>query len=666
MQSHSPSATPNRAGRALRSLLGRGKDDTPGRSTRSLIDDSPPPRKFSRHVRQLFVFLVVLVAIANLSSLILLDRLVRDEANRVHEVFREALGQLELTWVNSSSSERLTIDLDAIANAHGIGWVSVAVRNESHYGRRWLVSLGEDSTPPTLGFQSDEATPVVPSSGYKSDDTYWEFDTQADVWAGHDVIATAGMPATRLGEMRAQLRRELWVRGLVLAAFGLFAALFYRFVLLPFRDMRRRADTLMRSGVLPDDLAGVNDDPEYVMSTFDVLVHKLLERADEFQRRAVHSERRARDLERFNELMLSSLSTGVVILNHHGLILQLNPSAERILGVRGDAIEGSFAADAGFPLEMVAVIDEGLRFGYTYARRELRIDSDSGTKPRFLGVNTSLILDDQENLIGLSVLLSDITEIKLLKDELEENQRLADLGEMSAGLAHQLRNSTAAILGYGKLMIGKTSDGTAEQEWAKAIVEETQETEAMLTKFLDFARPLNADQSLIDLSEVVLESVESMGRVADENGVRVICSPDDTVEGIHVVGDALLLKQVLVNLIQNAIEAMSQGGMVTVSVRSKPPVRDHRGEAIVRVADNGTGIPEDHQGRIFHPFHTSKDQGTGLGLPLAKKIAVLHGGNLTLESTSPAGATFILILPLATTESASRPTRPLSLKPSVS
>ncbi|GAB4316463.1 MAG: hypothetical protein Kow0074_04390 [Candidatus Zixiibacteriota bacterium] len=631
----------------------------------AFIEDAPPPRKFSRHVRQLFVFLVVLVAITNLSPLILLDRLVRDEANRIHRQLKDALDQLELTWVRTPPDQRGAIDLDAIARAHAIRWLTVAVQDQDD-GGSWLIQAATDSIPDYLQSSLGTATPNVPRSGYLDDSHYWEFRTHTEVWAGRNVIASAGIPAERLGEMRNQLHRERLVRGLVLAAFGLFALLFYRFVLLPFRDMRRRADALIRSGVIPGDLAAMHDDPEYVMSTFDVLVHKLLERADAFHRRAVHSERRARDLERFNELMLSSLSTGVLILNNHGLILQLNPSAEKILGVRADAVEGLIATDAGFPSEMVALIDEGLRFGYTYSRRELRIESEPGMRPRFLGVNTSLILDDRENLIGLSVLLSDITEIKHLKDALEENQRLADLGEMSAGLAHQLRNSTAAILGYGKLMIGKTPPGTAEHEWAQAIVDETRETEAMLTKFLDFARPLNSDQSLLSLNAVILESIQTLQHHAEENGVRVLCSLETDADDVQVIGDQLLLKQVLINLIQNAIEAMAEGGIVEISLQSRPGEHGRRGEALIRVSDTGTGINEDNLPRIFHPFHTTKDQGTGLGLPLAKKIAVLHGGNLILESTGSDGSVFVLSLPLAVPEPAPVITRPLSLKPPVS
>ena len=609
--------------------------------------------RFSRHIREYFLFVVVLVGVTNLSSLILLHRVRHQEDVAVVRQLNWALDQMRLMWDQSSSGARLTLRLDRLADEWDVDYLAFAVRMADSTGHiRW--HFRSSAVSKSSGGVWDSITALPPNfavSGWRGESDYQRVVTRAEDWELLPVVISAANSSPQLGALERLVHQEMWLRGLVLAAFAVFTILFFRLVLLPFRDMRKRAAALAQSGVLPEDLGPAVDDPEYVIATFDLLMHRLSDNADSLRRRAARSERRARDLERFNEYMLASLSTGVLIVGPDGEILRLNRSAENILRVKSDDLIGRSYRTAGLYPEMVAIVEEGLRDGYVYSRREVRLEQTQAGGPKYLGINTSRILNESDEIIGFSVLLTDLTEIKQLYDELAENQRLADLGEMAAGLAHQLRNSIAAILGYGKLLRQTVTPETPTSDWVESIIEETDETSDMLTRFLDFARPLNPDQTPIDVQDVIREAIVSMADLAAANRVRVSVNATPGCETRMVDGDALLLKQVFINLIQNAIEAMPDGGGVAISVRLREPEPGDRQQFWISIADTGGGIPEDMQSRVFQPFFTLKDKGTGLGLPLAKKIAIVHGGNLILDHSSPAGTAFTVILPVETTTS---------------
>ncbi len=270
-----------------------------------------------------------------------------------------------------------------------------------------------------------------------------------------------------------------------------------------------------------------------------------------------------------------------------------------------------------------------------------------GAEPIYLGVNTSCIKSDTGQTVGLSVLMTDLTAIKKLQDEVAENQRLADLGELAAGLAHQLRNSMAAILGYGRLVRKSAPEEGQLGAWADGLLTETNETSAMITRFLDFARPLHTERQTVNLIECIDAAISQVAQLASEMGV-IIDPFAPVVTSACTEGDEILLRQVFVNLIQNAVEASTRGAHVTVALQSATAGSNGR-RWLVTVRDQGGGIPADIQPRIFQPFFTTKDTGTGLGLALARKIIVSHGGGLTLQQSSPAGSTFAVTLPVGVT-----------------
>lgn len=630
---------------------------------------------FTRHVREIFIVLIALVAASNFSGLFLLDRVIHEEETGVDARLTTALDQIRPHHPSGFPATARPADLTSLAGDLRLIDLQVGFAVPNHGDIRWRVLRSTQGESSETSFAALADTPQMPKSGWTADGEYWQYMTISTTWNGQLVVVCAAVPATGLGGLLRQFRQEIWVRGFIVVAFILFAVLFHRIVLRPFRDMRRRAAALVDSGLLPEAKGQPIDDPEYVIWTFDVLVRELIDEADVHRQRAVQSETRARNVERFNEYMLRSMSTGVLILGHDGVILRANRAAERILHASGCGLVGRHFTEAELYPEMIALIEEGLRYGQMYSRREMRIERPKEEEPIFLGANTSLIRDEFDDVVGLSLLLTDLTEIKRLYDNLTENQRLADLGEMTASLAHQLRNSMAAILGYARLLRQMSGSDERSMAWADSVIGEAQETSQMLERFLSFARPLSGDRSPVDLENVITEAIETMGALARESGVHLAFqSPGDRTKEYEVLGDQLLLRQVFINLIQNAIEAMPSGGNIEIRMGDllipagdpprarlsedwpqyggKPTRRDHEATIRVEVIDQGTGITEGDRTRIFRPLFTSKETGTGLGLTLAKKIAVFHGGSLILERSGPEGSTFVVTLPAQRTKPA--------------
>jgi PAS domain S-box-containing protein len=443
------------------------------------------------------------------------------------------------------------------------------------------------------------------------------------------------------------MRSERWLRGLILLGFLIFTVLFYRLVLLPFHDMRRRATALIRTGVLPPAPGNQENDPEYVMAAFDQLLTHFSVEARRQTIRADDSQRQARNVERFNEYMLRSLSTGVVILAHDGRVLRFNRAAERILNLGGPEVIGRQYRDIGLPHPLTEVLRDGLEIGKVYGRHEVEIELDDSGETIHLGVNTSRIRDGRERVVGLSLLLTDLTKIKKLENEVAESQRLADLGELAAGLAHQLRNSIAAIFGYGKMLRRTADPQDVHAKWVDAIIEETSETSDMIARFLDFARPLEVQRGSVQLVSVIHGAIAAVGSVLTKTGAQLSFPECPQVSSVQVIADELLLKQVFVNLIQNAAEAGGPGGTIEITFPAMDDSAATPGLVAISVSDSGGGIPKEDRARIFHPFFTTKDEGTGLGLALARKIVAAHQGTLTLASTAATGSTFTVSLPLA-------------------
>ena len=226
-------------------------------------------------------------------------------------------------------------------------------------------------------------------------------------------------------------------------------------------------------------------------------------------------------------------------------------------------------------------------------------------------------------------------------EQLQRSERLASLGEIAAGLAHEVKNPLSAIKGAIEIVQGRASRGTPEAEFAAIAVRELARIESLLGDFLAYARPREPQRSMVLPNALIERVLPVLSPVAQRAGVALDVT--DVAGPLMVHVDPEQVSQVLFNVILNAVQASTAGGHVHVQIeRAHDAVR-------VNVRDDGPGIPAHVAGRIFEPFFTTKSGGTGLGLPIAQRIMAAHGGSIALASDASGGTTFRLILPVAST-----------------
>jgi two-component system, NtrC family, sensor histidine kinase HydH len=330
--------------------------------------------------------------------------------------------------------------------------------------------------------------------------------------------------------------------------------------------------------------------------------------------------------------VVEGMAEGLVNIDHDGVIRTLNPEAERILGLRA-------AGAVGRPWQEVFAGEGWGDFAsFISAGRPFY---DRMVPPRGPGlaplVVTLASVRGQAGRGGLVFFLRDREEVESLRDEVRRSERLAALGRLVAGMAHEIRNPLNSIRGFTQLLSGKFPEGSGESRAAGIIIREVDRLNRVITDLLDFSRPKEVRFSLLDLNEVVRSAVPLVEREGAAGGVKVVeeLAPD----GVTVRGDGDSLKQALLNLLLNALQAMPDGGVLTLTTRAE------EGGAILDVSDTGVGISSADAANIFEPFFTMRQKGTGLGLAIVHRIVQDHGGEIRVRSAPGKGATFTVRFP---------------------
>jgi len=266
--------------------------------------------------------------------------------------------------------------------------------------------------------------------------------------------------------------------------------------------------------------------------------------------------------------------------------------------------------------------------------------------------------DEIALLLEIAERLATTVENSKLYERMRERDRLAALGEMAAGLAHEIRNPLGAIKGAAQCLDPPARPGE-EGEFLDVIVEEVNRLNGVVTEFLDYARPLKQSFGTVDINEVVARTIRL---IQNELPPALTLSVDLAATLPPVEGEPEQLKQVLINLVQNGIQALGgRGGVIRVRTRGPEPLPDLRGGADfveLEVTDDGPGIPTEQQPHIFVPFYTTKQKGTGLGLAICQRIVKNHGGSISVTSRVGEGTTFVVRLPALAPSTAPRVVEP--------
>ena len=367
----------------------------------------------------------------------------------------------------------------------------------------------------------------------------------------------------------------------------------------------------------------------FVVDTFHEMVSTLKDKERELEILRQKAEDRALEIEGYNENILQSVPSGVMSFDEDLKIVKVNQAAEKILEVKEETVIGKQHSEI-----LNKPITDLLNDKKFIERGEIIYITPSG-KRIWLGLTLSPLRNQSGKTIGQILVFTDLTHLKAVESQMELQARLSSLGELSAGIAHELRNPMGVIAGYTKLLFKKADKSL--QPTVEAISKEIAGMDRIISDFLSFAKPAELTIADIDLKAIIGNCVTAIRGEKDDITIRL------DIDGRPIIkGDEVYLRQAFTNIIQNAVEAMPQGGTITIKAL---PSSDPEGGFDVIISDMGHGISENIIDKIFLPFFTTKERGTGLGLAIVHKIVISHGGTISVNS-SEKGTTLRIRLPL--------------------
>jgi two-component system sensor histidine kinase PilS (NtrC family) len=361
-------------------------------------------------------------------------------------------------------------------------------------------------------------------------------------------------------------------------------------------------------------------------------------------------------LRRLHERTVESLTSGLLTTDRSRRVTSFNPEAERITGCSAAAVLGR-DIDAVLPgaREMVMQGAESGRGGRLRGRTIHRHPSGA---LRHLGLAGSILREADGSAAGHVVIFQDVTDVVAMERDLRRSERLAAAGQLSASMAHEIRNPLAAISGSVEMLRDGLGHGPADDERARLmdiVLREIERLDRLIADFLAFARPAPARRAPVALAETA-EEVLKMFEAVRPAGVEVECRVDPA---LCALADPAEIRQLLWNLVLNGAQAMAAGGRLSVTARELPQEasgadrnepREDPTLVEVCVADTGVGIPPETLERIFDPFFTTKPGGSGLGLAIVHRVVEGSGGSVEVESRVGQGTTFRVRLPRGETE----------------
>jgi two-component system sensor histidine kinase PilS (NtrC family) len=357
----------------------------------------------------------------------------------------------------------------------------------------------------------------------------------------------------------------------------------------------------------------------------------------------VEKEKDLEELRAFNEDIITSINSGLITTSLEGRITFTNRAASEITGypasdLGGMDLEGLLGAGAGFLADVRRVLESANRY-----RFEREFTSRTGSA-LFLGFTASILRNKEGVPLGFIFIFQDLTDIRALEEEVGLKKRMAALGEMAAGMAHELRNPLASIYGSVQFLRRYLPEGSSQAELMEIILKESRRLDQTIRDFLLFAKPGPFTPERVDLAALLADSLKLL-RNSDEFAESHTLRTQFHPERIPVVVDANRMRQVFWNLSKNALKAMPEGGSLTVKALGEVD-----GQVLVSFADEGIGIPDSEVDRNFQPFHGSFRQGTGLGLAIVYRIVQEHKGRIRVKSRRGAGTEFQILLPKAQPE----------------
>lgn len=445
---------------------------------------------------------------------------------------------------------------------------------------------------------------------------------------------------------------------------------FLRWVFRPYRQLVGEAEKASIESRAPKS----KDEAEFVLETFQSVVAQLQDQRKALEQLSSQASKRADSAERFSERIVASVPSALIAFDGTGHSMVINAPGRVLLAIDGGALGQPVRTVLHKLPQLAEMVEECLKSGNVYRREEIETVTAEQVARRLGATVAPIDLSSDRGPRGALCLLTDITEVTQLREQVALKKNLESLGEMSAGLAHEFKNAIATLHGYVQLLQSLELDERARVT-ASSLLNEVRNLSDMVTSFLNFARPQPLQLDEVNLLELIADCTSELAPIlkqaevellltgtadgavstAEQTRAGAVSPTSEALTNLQAEGKALIiradermLRQALLNLIRNAAEAIpeSQTNRCVEVVTSH--VRDKAGSdwALVEVKDTGPGIPSADLQRIFIPFFTTKATGHGVGLALAHRVVTQHGGTLTASNAKSGGAVFSVRLPL--------------------
>jgi two-component system sensor histidine kinase PilS (NtrC family) len=386
--------------------------------------------------------------------------------------------------------------------------------------------------------------------------------------------------------------------------------------------------------------------------------------AEELRRSSVKLQAKQYDLDQLellNRNIVQSINTGLITLDNHLRITYVNRAAENICGFSRHEMEGCEIGKI-FP-EIVPFLRPGLSARVDSRpmkpeRHEFRFERQNGTALD-LGFSQSVLKDPHGREFGLILIFQDLTDLRRMEDQVRRMDRLALVGELAAGIAHEIKNPLASLSGSIQVLRDELRLEPVHRRLMDIVLREAERLNALVYEFLLFSKPTRPVETSVDVNQVISDTLvvlQNSPEMAKTIEVRKACA-----DNLRIRVDPQQLHQVIWNLMLNAVQEMKGGGILSIATAIHTEAGEAGGTkkfAKISISDTGPGIAAENQGKIFDPFFTSKETGTGLGLTIVHRIMENYNGKIFLRSDARTGTTFILHFPLSGEDGPSEPTAP--------
>jgi signal transduction histidine kinase len=354
-------------------------------------------------------------------------------------------------------------------------------------------------------------------------------------------------------------------------------------------------------------------------------------------------------MKEYSESILRHMESGVMAVSHNGLLTMINDAGARMLGVGATEVVGSPATRL-IPCGLGLPLLDTLTGKIVYTNYEATL-TPASRRPLPIVLSTSVLRGRADEPAGAILVFNDLSRIKALEEEKRRIERLASIGAFISGIAHEIKNPLVAIKTLAELLPERHADEEFRDTFAKVTLHEVDRIDTLVQRLRSLSAGSTSPLYPVSIIAPLEETLSLLSGEFARRKIRVTCQYQPFLS--PVMGDHDQLKQVFVNLCLNSIEAMGEGGTLTITVGSDSGQEERTSTLIMEISDTGTGIPAEHLSTIFEPFFTLKDMGTGLGLAICQGIIDYHRGSIAATNrTDSPGAIFTLTLPAAEGEDA--------------